>query len=205
MSKKFFSLLFMLVFIIGFSFAAPPESWVNNSISYDKAFNSKLDLDSGSTDTIGYDFSWFGFPGGSSIGVATHLGLSISLDADPSFTRMYSFMGPAFFGVLAGGLIGYVAIGPSYTLTGYDQGLGFSDQQLGLGLDIGSRFAFARSERWEVAIIAGAFGDVSFLRFVNATRKEGLSGNVRAYLGFSFGSDLAFSGYGQHHPVVLYF
>jgi len=205
MSKKFFSLLLMLVLFIGFSFAAPPESWINNSISFDKAFNSELDLDSGSTDTIGYDFSWFGFPGGSSVGIATHLGLSFSLDADPFFTRMYSFMGPAFSTVLAGGVMGYVAIGPTYTLTGYDQGFGFVDQQLGIGLDVGSRFALAGSERWDVAIIVGAFGDATFLRFVNATREEGLSANVRAYLGFSFGSDLTFSGYGLYPPVVLYF
>ncbi len=205
MSKKFFLLLLLLVLFIDFSFAAPPESWINNSISYNKAYNSELTLNSGSTDTLGYDFSWFGFPGGSSVGVSTHLGVSFSLDADPFFTQMHSFMGPAFSTVLAGGVMGYIAIGPNYTITGYDQGLGFVEQQLGIGVDIGARFALAGSERWDLAIIVGAFGDATLLRFVNSTRTDGFSANARAYFGFSFGSDLAFSGYGMYPPILYYY
>ena len=100
MSKKFFSLLLMLVLIGGFVFADVPESWINNSITYDWAYNSELNLNSGSTDTLGYEFSWFGFPGGSSVGISTRMGVGFFLDADPLFTRMHSFMGPAFSTVL---------------------------------------------------------------------------------------------------------
>ncbi|NBK23463.1 MAG: hypothetical protein EOM68_15715 [Spirochaetia bacterium] len=205
MTKKLFSLLLMLALVVGFVFADAPESWINNSISYSWAYNSELPLTSGSTDTLGYDFSWFAFPGSSSVGVATHLGFSFSLDANPAFSGMHAFMGPAFNTVLAGGVMGYAAIGPTYTLLGYDQGFGFVEQQLGIGLDIGSRFALAGSERWDLAIIVGAFGDVTLLRYVNATRKEGFSANARVYFGFSFGSALVFSGYGMLPPVLYYY
>jgi len=204
-SKKSFSLLLMFVLIGGFVFADVPESWINNSITYDWAYNSELDLNSGSTDTIGYEFSWFGFPGGSNVGISTRMGVGFSLDAEPYFTRMHGFMGPAFSTVLAGGVMGYFAVGPNFTVSGYDQGLGFVEQQLGLGLDIGSRFALAGSERWDLAIIAGVFGDVTFLRFVDSTRTGGFSANVRAYFGFSIGSELAFSGYGLYPPVLYYY
>ena len=205
MLKKFFSLLLMLVIIVGFVHAETPESWINNSITYNRAINSELVLNSGSTDTLGYEFSWFGFPGGSSVGISTRLGLGVSLDADPLFTRMHTFMGPALSMPLAGGVLGFAAIGPAYTLTGHEQGLGFTEQQLGVGLDIGSRFALAGSERWDLAIIAGVFGDVTLLHFVDAVRVQGFSANVSAYFGFSFGSALAFSGYGLYPPVLYYY
>jgi len=140
MPKKFFSLLLMLVLIVGFVFASTPESWINNSITYTRAYDLDFVLTSGSTDTLGYGFSWFGFPGGSSVGISTRVGVSFSLDADPAFTRMHTFMGPAFTTVLAGGVLGYAAVGPNYTFTGHEQGLGFTEQQLGIGLDIGARF-----------------------------------------------------------------
>jgi len=59
--------------------------------------------------------------------------------------------------------MGYVAIGPNYTFTGYDQPGSFVEQQLGIGLDIGSRIALTGSERWDLAIIVGAFCDVSLV------------------------------------------
>ena len=205
MSKKFLSSLLLLVLIGGIVFAAPPESWINNSLTYGWAYNSELPLTSGSPDTIGYDFSWFGFPGGSSIGIATRVGMSFSLDAYPVFTRMRAFMGPAFSTVLAGGVIGFGAIGPNYTLTGYDQGLGFVEQQLGVGVDVGVRFRLAESEMWDLGIITGVLGDVTLLHFVDGTRKEGFSANASAYFGFSFGSALAFPAYGFRSPILYYY
>jgi len=60
----------------------------------------------------------------------------------------------------------------------------------------------AESERWDLGIIAGAFGDVTLWHFVNATRTQGFSANVSAYVGFSFGTALAFSGFGLYPPVT---
>ncbi|MDY0289724.1 MAG: hypothetical protein RBR15_12940 [Sphaerochaeta sp.] len=204
MYKKFFSLLGLFVLISGSAFASIPESWVNNSIMYGRSYNSELALSSGSTDTIGYDFSWFGFPDGSQVGIATHLGLGFSFDAAPSFTSLHAFMGPAFNTVLAGGVIGYAAIGPSYTFSGSDQMSSFSEQQLGVGFDVGARFRLAESERWDLGIIAGTLGDVTLLHLVNSTRQPGFSANLSAYIGFSFGSALTFPFYGLFAPSVYY-
>jgi len=200
-SKKFFSLLLMML-IGGSVFAAPPESWINNSISYDWAINSELPLTSGEAETIGYDLSWFGFPGGSAVGVSTRVGLGFSLDAVPSFIRMHSFMGPAFTTVMGRGTLGYVAIGPTYTISRYEDPSAFADQQLGIGLDVGARFALAADERWDFGFVAGATGDITFLRFVNSTRIQGFSANIRGYFGFSFGSAMIFSGFGMYPPVI---
>lgn len=205
MSKKFYSLLLVLVLIAGSLFAAVQESWINNSITYEWALNSEVPLTSGSLDTLGYDFSWFGFPGGSSVGIATHLGLSFSLDAVPIFNRMYVFMGPAFSTVLSGGVLGYVATGPSYTITTQDSGAGSVEQQLGVGVDVGARFMLAGSVRWDLGLIAGVLGDISLLRLIDAVRKEGFSANARAYFGFSFGSAMAFPRYGLFSPVVYHY
>ncbi len=205
MSKKFFPLLFMIVLIGGSLFAAIPESWINNSITYDWSYNSEIPLSNGSTDTIGYSFSWYAFPGSSSVGLASKLGLSFSLDANPAFSGMHAFMGPAFNTVLAGGMIGYVAIGPSYSLRGYDVPTSFLEQQLGIGMDVGARFTLASSERWDLGIIAGAFGDITLLHLVNSMRQQGFSANLSAYFGFTFGSALAFPGYGLFPPVVYYY
>ena len=205
MLKKFPFLLLILVLGTGFVFAGPPESWINNSISYDWAFDSSSHVSSGGAETLGYDFSWFGFPGGSNIGVSTRVGVGYSVDAVPSFIRMHSFMGPAFSTVLGRGLMGYIAIGPKYTISKYEQPTPVTDQQLGIGLDIGARFAIAGDERWDFALVAGAVGDITMVRFIDGTRKEGFSGNIRAYFGFSFGSALIFSGYGMHLPIVYYY
>lgn len=202
MTKKLFSLLLVLVLVVVPVFAGPPESWINNSLSYDWAFNSELPLTSGKAETLGYDFSWFGFPGGSSVGISTRLGVGFSLDAVPSFIRMHSFMGPAFSTVLGRGTMGYAAIGPNYTISKYESPVNNVEQQLGIALDIGTRFAIAGDERWDFGIVAGAVGDITFLRFLNGTRTQGFSANVRAYFGFSFGSAMIFSGYGMHPPIL---
>ena len=55
MVKKFLLLLVLVALIGAPAFAAPPESWVNNSLSYDWALNSELPLPSGSAETLGYD------------------------------------------------------------------------------------------------------------------------------------------------------
>ena len=201
MSKKSFSLLFMLVLIGSSLFAAIPESWINNSIAYDWSYNSAMPLTSGKADTIGYNFSWFAFPGSSSVGVASHLGFSFSLDANPAFSGMHAFMGPAFNTVLAGGVIGYAAIGPSYNLMGYETPTNFMEQQLGVGVDVGARFTLASSERWDLGIIAGAFGDITLLHLVNSMRHQGFSANISAYFGFSFGSAFNF----PYSPSVYYY
>lgn len=195
MTKKFFPLLLMIVLIGGSLFAAIPESWINNSITYDWSYNSAMPLASGTPDTIGYNFSWFAFPGSSSVGVATHLGFSFSLDANPAFSGMHAFMGPAFNTVLAGGVIGYAAIGPSYNLVGYDLPTSFREQQLGVGVDVGARFTLASSERWDLGIIAGAFGDITLLHLVDSMRQQGFSANLTAYFGFSFGSAINFPSF----------
>ncbi len=205
MSKKFFPLLLVCVLVGGSAFAAMPESWINNSITYTWPHNSEITLSSGSHETVGYNFSWFAFPGSSNIGVASHLGVSVSLDANPAFTGMHAFMGPAFNTVLSGGVIGYAAIGPSYNLMGYDVPTSHIGQQLGIGVDVGARFALAGSERWDLGFIAGAFGDITLLYLVNSVRQQGFSANISAYFGFSFGSALAFPGYGMYPPVVYYF
>lgn len=205
MSRKIISLLCVLFLVGGALFADIPESWINNSITYDWSYNSKLALSSGTTDTIGYNFSWYGFPGGSSVGVATHLGMAFSLDADPLFTAMHAFMGPAFNTVLAGGVLGYASIGPSYNLSGYDQPTSFTEQQLGVGFDVGARFRIAGTERWDLAIMTGVFGDITLLHLVNSSRQQDFSGNLSGYFGFSFGSALNFPGYGLYSPIMYYY
>ncbi|MDD4574450.1 MAG: hypothetical protein PHR69_09585, partial [Sphaerochaeta sp.] len=63
MAKKFFSLLLIFLLISGSVFAAMPESWLNSSITYDWSYNSEKPLNSGTADALGYNFSWFAFPG----------------------------------------------------------------------------------------------------------------------------------------------
>jgi len=201
MPRKFILLLLMLALIGGSLFAAIPESWINNSITYTWPYNSELNLSSGSHETIGYNFSWFAFPGSSSVGVATHLGLTFSLDANPAFTGMHAFMGPAFNTVLAGGVIGYAAIGPSYNLMGYETPTSFMVQQLGIGMDVGARFTLAGSERWDLGVIVGAFGDITLIHLVNSMRSQGFSANISGYFGFSFGSAINF----PYSPSVYYY
>ncbi len=192
MPKKFIVLLLTLIFIGGAAFAAMPESWLNNSITYGRSYNSEMLLTSGTADTIGYNFSWFAFPGSSNVGVATHLGFSFSLDANPAFNGMHAFMAPAFNAILAGGVVGYAAIGPSYKIFESSQPTSFREQQIGLGLDVGARFRLASSERWDLGIVVGAFGDVTLLHLVNSMRQQGFSSNLSAYFGFSFGSAFNF-------------
>lgn len=204
MPRKFFPLLLVLIVFSGSLFAAMPESWINNAITYDRSYNSEIPLNSGSSDTIGYNFSWYAFPGSSNVGIGTHLGMSFSFDANPSFSGMHAFMGPAFNAVLAGGVIGYAAIGPSYKLLGYDYPTSFIEQQLGVGVDVGTRFRLAGSERWDLGIIAGAFGDITLLHLVNSVRHQGFSANLTAYFGFSFGSAFNMPFYGLYAPAVYY-
>lgn len=205
MAKKFIPILLMLVLVGGSLFAAMPESWLNNSITYTWSHNSEMPLTSGTTDTLGYNFSWFAFPGSSRVGVATHLGVSFSLDAIPAFNGMHAFMAPAFNTILAGGVVGYVAIGPSYKVFESYQSPSSLEQQIGIGLDVGARFRLASSERWDLGIIVGAFGDVTLLHLLDSMRQQGFSANLSAYFGFSFGSALNLRSYGVYLPSAHYY
>lgn len=205
MAKKFFSLLLIFLLISGSVFAAMPESWLNSSITYDWSYNSEKPLNSGTADALGYNFSWFAFPGSAHVGIATHMGISFSVDADPAFVGMHAFMGPAFNTVLAGGVVGYLAVGPSYQVAEVSQPTSFLEQQLGVGLDVGARFRLAGSERWDLGIITGAFGDITLLHLVDSKRHPGFSANLSAYFGLSFGSAVNFPSYGFYSPSVYYY
>jgi hypothetical protein len=157
---------------------------------------------------LGYDFSWFAFPDNSEIGFETKFGMTFSLDANPSFSRLFLFFGPSFSSVLAGGVVGFLGIGPYYTLTGTSTSE--VEQQIGAGVDLGARFRFAGNEQWDFALIAGAFANVAFLHLLDTSRVSGLSGNLLPYIGFSFGSSLnwRYPGYYPRYSVyrpVLYF
>jgi hypothetical protein len=157
---------------------------------------------------LGYDFSWFAFPDNSEIGFETKFGMTFSLDASPSFARLFLFTGPSFSSVLAGGVIGFLSLGPFYTFTGTSTSV--VEQQLGAGVDLGARFRFAGNERWDFALIIGAFANVAFLHILDESRVSGLSGNLLPYIGFSFGSSLnwRYPGYYPRYSVyrpVLYF
>ena len=71
----------------------------------------------------------------------------------------------------------------------------FMEQQLGVGVDVGARFTLASSERWDLGIIAGAFGDITLLHLVDSMRQQGFSANLTAYFGFSFGSAINFPSF----------
>jgi hypothetical protein len=177
---------------------------------YDIPYKSGLDLTSGQTDALGYDFSWFAFPDNSDIGLETKLAMTFSLDANPSFLRLFLFTGPSFSTVLAGGVTGFLSVGPFYALTGSDTPTSVLEQQLGAAVDVGARFRFAGNERWDFALIVGAFADVAFLHIVDESRVSGLSGNLLPYIGFSFGSafNLRYNRYYPRYSVyspVLYF
>ncbi|WP_320128293.1 hypothetical protein [uncultured Sphaerochaeta sp.] len=210
MKKHMLVISLLLLFLGTGLFAAAPETWANSSVIYDYPYNSSLTLTSGQTDALGYDFSWFVFPNGSDIGLETKMAISFSLDATPNFLRISLFTGPSFTTILAGGVIGFLSVGPSYTLTGTDDIANNTEQQLGLGLDLGARFRFAGNERWDCGFIVGAYSNVAFLHIVNNSRVSGLSGDVIPYVGFSFGSSFAFRharyypGYTVYNPVVYF-
>ena len=208
MVKKVLSVLVLLIFLSFSLSAVTPESWVNTSFTYDWAYESALTLTSGRTDTLGYDVSWFGFPSESDVGMETRFGMGFSIDAVPAFTRMNIYIGPVFTEVLAGGVTGFISLGPSYTISGYDAATGSIEQQLGLGMDIGARFRFSGNEQFDFGLIAGVFADTTLLHIVNDTRVMGFSGNVMPYIGFSFGSAFRFPyyrPYGYYDPLFYYY
>jgi len=210
MSRKTITVLLLLVFFLSGLFAATPESWVNSSLVYDLPYNSGLTLTSGQDDALGYDFSWFAFPGNSDIGLETKFAMSFSLDADPAFLRLFLFTGPTFTSVLAGGVTGFFSVGPFYALSGTDTPTNILEQQLGAAVDLGARFRFAGNERWDFALILGTFADLALLHIVDESRVSGLSGNLLPYIGFSFGSAFNWR-YTRYYPrysvysPVLYF
>ena len=170
MVKKVLPVLLLLMLLSFPLFGVTPESWVNTSLSYDWAYESALELTSGKTDTLGYDVSWFGFPAESDIGMETRFGMGFSIDAVPAFTRMNIYVGPVFTETLAYGVTGFVSLGPSYTISGYDAATGSIEQQLGMGLDLGARFKFSGNERFDFGLIAGVFADVALLH-IGVTRQ----------------------------------
>ncbi|AEV29179.1 hypothetical protein SpiGrapes_1366 [Sphaerochaeta pleomorpha str. Grapes] len=210
MSRKTVTVTLLLVFISIGLFATTPESWVNSSFVYDIPYKSGLTLSSGQEDAIGYDFSWFAFPRNSDIGLETKFAMSFSLDANPAFLRLFLFTGPTFTSVLAGGVTGFLSVGPFYALTGTDTATSILEQQLGAAVDLGARFRFAGNEIWDFALILGTFADLAFLHIVDETRVSGLSGSILPYIGFSFGSAFNWR-YTRYYPrysvysPVLYF
>lgn len=208
MVKKVLPVLLLLMLLSFPLFGVTPESWVNTSLSYDWAYESALELTSGKTDTLGYDVSWFGFPAESDIGMETRFGMGFSIDAVPAFTRMNIYVGPVFTETLAYGVTGFVSLGPSYTISGYDAATGSIEQQLGMGMDLGARFKFSGNERFDFGLIAGVFADVALLHIIDETRATGISGNVIPYIGFSFGSAFRFPYYGHYgfyDPLFYYY
>jgi hypothetical protein len=208
MHKKSLSVLVLLVLCLSGAYATTPESWVNSSFAYDYSLGSDLAVTSGGEDALGYDLSWFAFPGNSDIGFESKFAMSFSIDADPAFLRMFLFFGPTFTTSLAGGVTGYLSVGPFYSYGDTESSVGSEEHQFGAGVDLGARFRFAGNERWDFALVAGTYADLSLLHVADGTRMSDWSGTVMPYIGFSFGSALRtrypsrYPAYTVYRPVL---
>lgn len=178
MVKKVFVLSIMLMVIGGSLFAVAPGSWVNASLGYEK---------SDSSGALGLDVSWLGFPGHSWIGAETRAGVSLSLDSTSSYLKMYAFVGPALSVDFTEGILGYMAVGPTYAFTAYDSPSALM-HSFGIGLDLGARFRILGSEEFDLALIAGAYGDAALYFSMFSQNGGGSSYRVSAYVGLSVGS-----------------
>lgn len=207
--KKVTGFIAISLLILGsVAYAEVPESWFNTNMVYVWPYGSEIGISSGTPETLGFDVSWFGFPKGSSLGFETRVDIGYSLDAAPTFNRMNVFFGPTQSSVLLGGVVSYLSLGLSYTATGYDSTTNIAEHQLGVGGDLGFRLRLAGYDRWDFAFVFGAFADIALLHIVNNQRKEGFSGNVVPYVGFSFGSAMMWPYYGHwgmYNPYLYYY
>lgn len=175
----------LIVLCLGIIFLAPlsafgSERWLSTSFAADYHYGSALPVET----SLGLDISYFLFSPFQGTGFVTKVSTTFS----NSITRMAFFLGPAFRSVLAGGVEGYVSLGPSFTDI-ESQVLGGSEEMLlGFGLDVGSRFRVFSAGSLDMALVAGVFADVSLLRRVDGKRLGGWTGNVVPYVGFSFSS-----------------
>lgn len=203
MLKKILLLSLMLVLVVGSLFAVVPESWVSTSLVFDWPKNPAMNPSSGSNESLGFDFSWVAFPEESKIGFDAHFALSFPVDATPFFSSMYLFIGPAYAANLTKGIVGYVAVGPSFIRNRYASSPVAREWQLGLALDLGARFKVIGTEQWDFALVAGAHGDITLLHLINGSQSTGSSSRVTAYLGLSFSTTYAFSRKGPRIPILF--
>lgn len=190
MNNKAVMLVLVLVLCVGSLFAVAPGSWLNASLGY-----SWMD----SSDALGLDLSWTGFPGRSWVGLETRAGLSFSLeDSSSSFVSMFVFLAPAFSVDFTEGILGYVAAGPSYIVVAHTSPSTL-DHALGVGIDVGARFRLLGSERWDLALVGGAFGNLPLV----GSSSGGSSLSVSAYLGFSSGSSFSVPRQGLVTPFLF--
>ena len=175
----------LVVLCLGIIFLAPlsafgNERWLSTSFAADYHYGSALPVDT----SLGLDISYFLFSPFHGSGFVTKVSTTFS----NSIARMAFYLGPAYRSVLAGGVEGYISFGPSFTDIENQVPGGSEEMQLGLGLDVGSRFRFSSAGSLDMALVVGIFADVSLLHIVDGEYLRGWTGNVVPYVGFSFSS-----------------
>ncbi len=129
----------------------------------------------------GYSFGYMFIIPYTSVGLSARVATTHSTEAKHTSV----FFAPIYRKSLLGLLEGYFLFGPSYTQHESKQDSSL-ESQIGLGMGLGLRIPFASAIYGNVALIAGASGDLSLVRLINNESAPAFAGNISYSVGLAY-------------------
>lgn len=184
MRRKVVCLLLMLVLGCSMLTAASPGGWVTASVELEMSSSSVADTSGGG---VGLGFSWIGFPGRFWLGVETRGGFALSTVPGKDYASGYLFAGPVVSIDITKGILAYLSVGGAWSFAAYSNP-SMATGALGVGADLGMRFRVMGSEKSDLALVVGAYGDMGLSLSLTSSNGGGDLTRIIPYVGLALGS-----------------
>ena len=177
MKYKRIVLLFALSFVVLPLSAFINTQWIHVSYASGKHYGSMFS----DRQSEGYDFGYILIVPYTNVGLSARVATTHSTEAKHTSV----LLAPVYRKSLLGLLEGFFLFGPSYTQH-ESKDDGSLESQIGLGMGLGLRIPFASAIYGNLALIAGASGDLSLVRLINNESAPAFAGNLTYSVGLAY-------------------